>query len=88
MVFMRGEQGVPKFMGVFILGVFLTKGQAPVTSFQIPIWLMILSSLVMALRTSIGGYRIIKTVGMDLEKMNQIQGLAADFTVAGCLLIS
>ena len=39
--------------------------QDNVTNFQIPLWLMVLCSAVMALGTSIGGYRIIKAVGMD-----------------------
>jgi PiT family inorganic phosphate transporter len=42
----------------------------------------------MALGTSVGGYRIIKTVGMDMVKLNQYQGFAADFSAAGCLLLS
>ncbi len=87
MAFMHGAQDGQKFMGVFMLGVFLAQGNAGVTNFQIPIWLMILSSLVMALGTSLGGYRIIKTVGMDMVKLNQYQGFAADFAAAGCLLL-
>ena len=55
MAFMHGAQDGQKFMGVFMLGIFLAKGQETVTSFQIPLWLMILCSLVMAIGTSIGG---------------------------------
>ncbi|MFR5071798.1 MAG: inorganic phosphate transporter [Bianqueaceae bacterium] len=39
---------------------------------------MILCSLVMGLGTSIGGYRIIKTVGMDMVKLERYQGFSAD----------
>lgn len=88
MAFMHGAQDGQKFMGIFLLGVFLAKGQADVTSFEIPIWLMILCSAVMALGTSIGGYRIIKAVGMDMVKLETYQGFAADLAGAGCLLIS
>ncbi len=88
MAFMHGAQDGQRFMGVFMLGVFLAQGNADVVSFHIPIWLMILSSLVMALGTSVGEYRIIKTVGMDMVKLNQYQGFAADFSAAGCLLLS
>ena len=42
---------------------------------------MILCSLVMGLGTSIGGYRIIKSVGMDMVKLEKYQGFSAD--VAG-----
>lgn len=88
MAFMHGAQDGQKFMGVFMLGFFLSSGQGSVESFTIPIWLMILCSAVMALGTSIGGYRIIKAVGMDMVKLEKYQGFAADTAAAGCLLIS
>ena len=88
MAFMHGAQDGQKFMGVFLLGVFLAKGQADAGAFEIPIWLMVLCSLVMALGTSIGGYRIIKAVGMDMVKLEKYQGFAADTAAAGCLLLS
>ena len=69
MAFMHGAQDGQKFMGVFLLGMFLTRGQANVTEFTIPLWLMVLCSAVMAIGTSIGGYRIIKAVGMDMVKL-------------------
>ncbi len=88
MAFMHGAQDGQKFMSVFLLGIFLAQGNADVTSFEIPIWLMILCSAVMALGTSIGGYRIIKAVGMDMVKLEKYQGFAADMAGAGCLLLS
>jgi len=88
MAFMHGAQDGQKFMGIFMLGIFLAKGQGNVTNFVIPIWMMILCSAVMGLGTSIGGYRIIKAVGMDMVKLEQYQGFSADLAAAGCLLIS
>lgn len=88
MAFMHGAQDGQKFMGVFMLGIFLVNGQANVNNFQIPVWLMILCSAVMALGTSIGGYRIIKAVGMDMVKLEKYQGFSADLAGAGCLLLS
>jgi PiT family inorganic phosphate transporter len=88
MAFMHGAQDGQKFMGVFMLGVFLANGQANVTSFDIPIWLMVLCSAIMGLGTSIGGYRIIKAVGMDMVKLEKYQGFAADMAAASCLLLS
>ena len=88
MAFMHGAQDGQKFMGVFLLGVFLASGNGAPASFQIPIWLMILCSAVMALGTSIGGYRIIKSVGMDMVRLHTYQGFAADLGAAACLLLS
>lgn len=88
MAFMHGAQDGQKFMGVFMLGVFLANGTADVTKFVIPVWLMILCSAVMALGTSIGGYKIIKSVGMQMVKLDTYQGFAADFSSSASLFIS
>lgn len=87
MAFMHGAQDGQKFIGVFLLGAFLAKGQH-VENFSIPLWLMLLCSLTMGLGTSIGGYRIIKAVGMDMVKLEAYQGFCADISGALCLLIS
>ena len=88
MAFMHGAQDGQKFISVFLLGIFLVNGQSSVNNIAIPIWLMVLCSLVMGIGTSIGGYRIIKAVGMDMVRLKPHQGFAADFAAAGCLLIS
>lgn len=87
MAFMHGAQDGQKFLGVFLLGMALSKGQAS-TSFEIPFWLILTCSLVMGIGTSIGGYRIIKAVGMSMVKLETYQGFSADMAGAGCLLIS
>lgn len=87
MAFMHGAQDGQKFMGVFLLGIFLVNGQTA-TEFSVPMWLMVLCSVVMALGTSIGGYRIIKSVGMDMVKLQPYQGFAADAGATLCLLLS
>lgn len=88
MAFMHGAQDGQKFMSVFLLGIFLVNGQGTVSNFVIPLWLMLLCSAVMALGTSIGGYRIIKSVGLDMVHLDTYQGFAADLAAAGCLLLS
>lgn len=85
MAFMHGAQDGQKFIGVFMLGLFLARGQANVTEFQIPLWLMLLCSLVMSFGTSIGGLRIIKSVGMDMVKLDKHQGFSADLAAVVCL---
>jgi PiT family inorganic phosphate transporter len=88
MAFMHGAQDGQKFMGVFMLGIFLANGNSGISKFVIPVWLMILCSLVMALGTSIGGYKIIKSVGMGMVKLDKYQGFSADISASACLLIS
>lgn len=88
MAFMHGAQDGQKFIGVFLIGTFLAKGQVVPESFNIPIGLMVLCSATMALGTSIGGYRIIKAVGMDMVKLDYHQGFSADLAASLCLLIA
>ena len=88
MAFMHGAQDGQKFMGVFMLGIFLAKGQSNVTTFHIPPWLIVLCSLVISFGTSIGGYRIIKSVGMDMVKLEKYQGFSADLAGVICLFIA
>ena len=86
--FMHGAQDGQKFMGVFMLGMFMSKGSAVSDEFQIPFWLILLCSAFMALGTMIGGDRIIKSVGMDMVKLEKYQGFSADVSASLCLLIS
>ena len=88
MAFMHGAQDGQKFMAIFLLGAAMANGQGDASNFVVPIWLMILCSAVMGLGTSIGGYRIIKSVGMDMVKLKPYQGFAADFSATICLLLS
>lgn len=87
MAFMHGAQDGQKFMGVLMLGIFLVN-KSPLTPVPPPFWMMILCSLVMAVGTSVGGYRIIKAVGMDMVKLEQYQGFSADLAASGCLLLA
>lgn len=88
MAFMHGAQDGQKFMGVFLLGIFLAEGKGTAGSFKVPFWMMLLCSIVMAAGTAIGGERIIRTIGKDMVSLKKIQGIAADGAGAVCLLIS
>ena len=89
MAFMHGAQDGQKFMAIFLLGQALANGNSTGRFEGIPpMWLMVLCSLVMGLGTSIGGYKIIKSVGMDMVKLKPYQGFSADFAATLCLLLS
>ena len=85
--FMHGAQDGQKFMGVFLLGLALAQGDATGGAGIVPAWLMVLCSLVMALGTSVGGMKIIKSVGMDMVRLDKYQGFAADISATAGLLI-
>ncbi len=88
MSFMHGAQDGQKFIGVMFLGIALSNGQTDVLGAEPPVVLMLICSIVMALGTSVGGEKIIKSVGMDMVKLEKYQGFSADLAAAFCLLLA
>lgn len=87
MSFMHGAQDGQKFIGVLFLGVAFASGQPDVAGAVIPVWLMVLCSATMGLGTSVGGEKIIKSVGIDMVKLEKYQGFSADLSSSLCLLV-
>jgi len=90
MAFMHGAQDGQKFMGVILLCVYMSQGNGLPKDINIAqdyMWLMILCSVVMAVGTAMGGKKIIKSVGMDMVKLEKYQGFSADIAAALSLLI-
>ena len=75
MSFMHGAQDGQKFIGVLFLGVAFASGQTSVGDAGIPIWIMLLCSATMGIGTSVGGERIIKSVGQSMVKLEKYQAL-------------
>lgn len=88
MAFVHGAQDGQKFMGVLLLGLFLVNGREDTQGAVIPIWMMLLCSIVMGVGTSIGGKKIIKSVGMDMVKLEKYQGFSADIAASVSILVS
>ncbi len=91
MSFMHGAQDGQKFMGVIILAVFFANGMDPAGMSEINVaeellWLMLVCSAVMGLGTMMGGKKIIKSVGMDMVKLEKYQGFSADIASSISLL--
>ena len=87
MSFMHGAQDGQKFIGVLFLGMAFCSGQTGVAGVIIPVWLMILCSTIMGVGTSVGGERIIKSVGQDMVRLEKYQGFSEDLSSALCLLV-
>ncbi|MGN1085354.1 MAG: anion permease [Lachnospiraceae bacterium] len=86
--FMHGAQDGQKFMGVLLLALFLVNGGDTSAGAELPVWMMLVCSVVMGLGTSIGGKKIIKSVGMDMVRLEKFQGFSADLAASLCLLLS
>lgn len=78
--FLHGAQDGQKFMSIALLGIALAFGMETSGETDFPLWLMIICSLAISLGTLIGGKRIIKSVAMDMVKLEKYQGVAASIT--------
>lgn len=75
----HGTNDAQKSMGIITLALIsshMIKGTG------IPLWVQIACATAMGLGTSIGGYKIIKTVGGKIMKIKPINGVAADLSSA------
>ena len=75
MAFGHGSNDGQKFIGAFTLALVLG-GVLP--TFEISWPVILLCSVVMGIGTSIGGWRIMRTMGMRLTKLKPHQGFAAE----------
>lgn len=75
--FSHGTNDAQKSMGIITMAL-VTHGFQ--TSTDIPHWVQFACALAMALGTSIGGWRIIKTVGTQIMKLKPVNGVAADLS--------
>ena len=81
---LHGAQDGQKFLSLTMLGVMLgVYGSSDMQGF--PLWMVVLVSLTMSLGTAVGGRKIIKSVGMNMVKMEQSQGFAACLSACFCI---
>jgi PiT family inorganic phosphate transporter len=64
------------FTLALVLGGAVAKPEGE--AFPIPLWVIGLCATVMALGTAIGGWRIIRTMGLRLTKLEPVHGFAAE----------
>ncbi len=80
----HGMNDAQKTMGIIAIVLF-SKGLLGPT-FYIPFWLVLLCHAVIALGTMFGGWRIVKTMGTKITKLQPIGGFSAE-TAAACSII-
>lgn len=79
MSFSHGSNDAQKAMGIITL-TLLSSGQ--ITSLEVPDWVKISCALAMGCGTAAGGWKIIKTMGGKIFKLEPINGFAADINSA------
>ena len=75
MAFSHGSNDAQKSMGIITLALF---SGGFISEFEVPTFVKILCATAMAIGTASGGWRIIKTVGGKIFKLEPISGFAAD----------
>lgn len=79
----HGTNDAQKTMGVITLGLVTTGLQA---EFIVPTWVIAISSGVIALGTSMGGWRLIKTLGARIFRIRPMHGFTSQVAGAGVIL--
>lgn len=80
--FTHGTNDAQKAMGIITFALVTAKYQS---TMDVPLWVKIAAATAMALGTSIGGWKIIKTMGTKIFKIEPINGFAADISSATVL---
>ena len=79
----HGTNDAQKSMGIITLALIANNYLHP--DADIPFWVQLSCAAAMGLGTSIGGWKIIKTVGGKIMKIRPINGVAADLTGAAII---
>ncbi|MTV48061.1 inorganic phosphate transporter [Heliobacillus mobilis] len=75
--FSHGSNDAQKSMGIITMALF-SAGMIPV--FEVPKWTIIACAMAMALGTAVGGWKIIRTMGGRIVKLEPVNGFAADLS--------
>ena len=83
---LHGAQDSQKFMGVYMLGLSLPKGNHHLPAI-LPLPVVLICALTMTLGTLLGGSRIIKKVGCELTELDCASGSASDAASSAVLTL-
>ena len=80
MAFSHGTNDAQKTMGIIALTLYLSRnpGVPAPDEFPIDTWVIVSAALVMGLGTMVGGWRVIRTIGLRLTKLEPVHGFAAE----------
>jgi PiT family inorganic phosphate transporter len=85
MAFTHGANDAQKTMGVIALALF---ANGNLDEFEIPTWVKIAAGLAIALGTYIGGWRIMRTLGQRLYKIEPESGFAAQSAAGATIYLA
>ncbi len=81
----HGTNDAQKTMGIITLAL-IANGTLSSSNFEVPTWVVVSSATAIAAGTYIGGWRIIRTMGSKIIKMDTAQGFTAQGAGAAVIL--
>lgn len=78
----HGRNDAQKSMGIIALALMLAN---PGEEFHVPFWVILSCALAMGAGTMAGGWRIIRTLGSKMVKLQPVHGFAAEMTASAIL---
>jgi PiT family inorganic phosphate transporter len=85
--FTHGTNDAQKTMGIISLAL-IASGHLSADEFDVPLWVIAGSATAMGLGTYVGGWRIIRTLGQRVAKLEPPQGFAAETATASILWVT
>ncbi len=85
--FTHGTNDAQKTMGIITLAL-IASGHVSTDDFHVPLWVIVSAATAMALGTYAGGWRIIRTLGQRIAKLEPPQGFAAETACASILFLT
>ncbi len=82
MAFAHGSNDAQKTMGIITLALF-SAGVIP--DVTVPSWVIVVSATALSAGTAVGGWRIMRTMGQRVAKLEPVHGFAAETTGASIL---
>ncbi len=87
MAFSHGSNDAQKTMGIIALALASYHGWSG-DEFHVPLWVVLSAASAMGLGTAVGGWRIIRTMGMKVVDLRPIDGFAAETAAATVIEIA
>lgn len=79
----HGSNDAQKTMGI-VTALLVATGY--INTFNVPLWVVLAAHSAIALGTFFGGWRIVKTMGFRITKLDPVHGFSAETTAAGVIL--
>ncbi|MFN2432039.1 MAG: anion permease [Gemmatimonadota bacterium] len=83
MAFSHGTNDAQKVMGIITMALI---AGGYLQTFDVPLWVIVAAGSAMALGTAMGGWRVIRTLGMGMYHMKPVNGFAAETAATAVLL--